>query len=288
MSTSAFAGLVDDAAIFPPGNLPLPEAVRAHREHRGAWYVDLVGPFLCSDTRLPELIGVLEGEDRQLELGVVVSGGAGSIQPALTWCAREPQVVVRAAEVALRDEPDLPRNVQRMMAMLDLLPDPAMVAVEVPRLYDAPPSPGWLGALDAIAAAGYRLKYRTGGPDPQAFPSDAEFAHVIAAALDRELAIKCTAGLHHAVRHTAAGTGFEEHGFLNVLLATRTCLDGAETEEVATVLGERDPEAVAEQVRKLGDDGVTATRRWFTSFGSCSIVEPVAELLSLGLVTRED
>ena len=39
-------GLVDDAAVFPPGNAALPDAVAAHREHRAAWYADLVGPLL--------------------------------------------------------------------------------------------------------------------------------------------------------------------------------------------------------------------------------------------------
>lgn len=40
-----FSGLCDDAAIFPPGDLPLPQAVPAHRLHRAAWYAELVGPF---------------------------------------------------------------------------------------------------------------------------------------------------------------------------------------------------------------------------------------------------
>jgi hypothetical protein len=41
-----FAGLVDDAAVFPPGSASVPDAVSAHRRHRTAWYADLVGPLL--------------------------------------------------------------------------------------------------------------------------------------------------------------------------------------------------------------------------------------------------
>src|SRR5690349_9033386 len=41
-----FAGLLDDAAVFPPGNAPLSEAVERHRDHRAAWYAPMVGPLL--------------------------------------------------------------------------------------------------------------------------------------------------------------------------------------------------------------------------------------------------
>ena len=53
------------------------------------------------------------------------------------------------------------------------------------------------------------------------FPGAATVASWIDAALDRETSYKCTAGLHHALRHRDHETGFEHHGFLNVLLATR-------------------------------------------------------------------
>src|SRR5689334_3493798 len=43
---AAFVGLLDDAAVFPPGNAPLPDAVAAHREYRAAWYAPMVGPLL--------------------------------------------------------------------------------------------------------------------------------------------------------------------------------------------------------------------------------------------------
>ena len=48
-------GLVDDAAVFPPGSAPLPEAVAAHRDHRTAWYADMVGPLLVPASTLRSL-----------------------------------------------------------------------------------------------------------------------------------------------------------------------------------------------------------------------------------------
>jgi hypothetical protein len=39
-------GLIDDAAIFPPGLVPLAEAVAAHRALRRSALSDHIGPFL--------------------------------------------------------------------------------------------------------------------------------------------------------------------------------------------------------------------------------------------------
>jgi hypothetical protein len=279
----AFTGLVDDAAIFPPGDAPVPDALRVHAEHRRAWYRDLVGGFVCSDTRLPEVQQALAAP---LRVNLTITGGAGAVEPALTWLGRDDRLTLAAVEVALRDEDDLAHNAARIDRVLaGSLPEDATAYVEMPRLGGTEVPAGWARALDEVAAAGHRMKYRTGGADAAAFPSPDELAVVLEAAVDREVPLKCTAGLHHAVRHTDPETGLEHHGFLNVLLATRAVLDGAAADDAAGVLAERDADVVAERVRALGAAGVTSSRRWFTSFGSCSLLEPVDDLVALGLVT---
>lgn len=288
--TPAFGGLVDDAAIFPPGNMDLADAVPAHARHRRSWYADLVGPFLCVDSRLPDLHDLLGDyrDDTPLGVVVVVRGGAGAVEPAITWALREPRLHLAGVEVALRDEADLAHNAARMTTMLaGLLPEDASAVVEMPRLYDEPPSPGWTDALDQVAAAGYRAKFRTGGLEADAFPSATELARVIDATLDREMEFKCTAGLHRACRHVEEDTGFVHHGFLNVLLATRALLDGAAQADVVTTLEQDDCGAVSQAVAALGTEGVAATRRWFTSFGTCSVREPLEDLEQLGLVHND-
>jgi hypothetical protein len=133
---------------------------------------------------------------------------------------------------------------------------------------------------DEVAAAGLRLKFRTGGTEASAFPSAHMLAHQINAALDRETAFKCTAGLHNAVRHTGE-EGFEHHGFLNVLVATRQAFDGSPRPEVVDLLEERETAVLVETAQDLD---LAGARRWFTSFGSCSVGEPLDDLLALGLV----
>jgi hypothetical protein len=286
----AFAALVDDAAVFPPENAPVPDAVRAHAEHRAAWYSGLVGGFVCSDTRLTELQAALDsaGDDAPAPLGVTltITGGAGAVGPALTWVQRDARLRLTGLEVALRDEDDLAHNAARMTTVLRDVPDDVTAYVEMPRVHGSGIPAGWAAALDEVAAAGLRVKFRTGGLDHDAFPTATELAEFIAASLDRETPFKCTAGLHHALRHTDDRTGFEHHGFLNVLLATRALFDGGSGADAEKLLEQRDSADVGDQVRALGINGVRSTRRWFTSLGSCSVLEPVDDLVALGLISK--
>ena len=281
-------GLVDDAAIFPPGNVPLDRAVAEHRAHRASEYADLVGGFVVSDVRLPELLDVLddaparevEPVETPLAINLVVTGGAGAIEPAVRWASRTPLLRLEVLECALRDEDDLAHNARRVGAALDALEEEladVTVYVEPPRVVDWP-SAGWLAAADELALRELPLKLRTGGVTADAFPTPAELAASIAAALDRELSFKCTAGLHHALRQADPETGFTHHGFLNVLAATRVCLDGGDTVAALTV---SEAEALLEG---LDDGTLERTRRWFTAFGSCSILEPHDDLVELGLI----
>src|SRR5690606_5980846 len=103
------------------------------------------------------------------------------------------------------------------------------VYVEVPRDERRP------GIIAALAATRYRAKIRTGGVRAMLYPGEAEVARAVKAAVDAGVPFKATAGLHHAVRNTDPRTGFEQHGFLDLLLATDAALRGAGEDELARV-----------------------------------------------------
>ncbi|QBR94413.1 hypothetical protein EXE57_09360 [Nocardioides euryhalodurans] len=272
----AWSGLVDDAAVFPPGNAPLPDAVSAHRERRDEWWADLVGSFVVTDEKL-------SGVGDPLPLSVVVTGGAGAVPGALRIAGRAGHTVA-GLEIALRDLDDLAGNARRVAAAVDAAAVEGLLDDEVPTYVELPAVPdagSWLRAADAVAESGLRLKFRTGGLEAHLFPSATTLAGWVDAALDRETPFKCTAGLHHALAHTDDATGFAHHGFLNVLVATLRAFDGAATDEVVALLEARDPEPLL----TTGDD-LARGRRWFTSFGSCSVTEPLDDLLALGLLEK--
>ena len=228
--------------------------------------------------------------DDPFRVSVVVTGGAGAIAPAVRRAEASGHETA-GLEVALRDPDDLAGNARRVVAAVDAavaagdLHDDVPVYVELPRPPDGVPTVSWLAALDELAAMDHRLKLRTGGLDADAFPSSSELAGCIGAALDRELAFKCTAGLHHALRHRDEPTGLEQHGFLNVLLATRASLDGAGVSDVAAVLDETDAAAL---LAAADDTALAGARRWFRSFGSCSVRDPVDDLVGLGIVVEQE
>ncbi|MFG2692593.1 hypothetical protein ACIHEI_11520 [Kitasatospora sp. NPDC051984] len=254
-----YRGLFDDAAVFPPGDLPLAEAVPAHRAHRAAPYAGAVGPLLAPVDKLDELASAAP------EFPIVVTVPTGRLAEALKAAAGLPLAGVEYLAGA---------DVRAAVAELDaLLPDGVGAAVEVSRSFT-------LSDLDALAGTRYRAKYRTGGLSFAAFPSVAELASFQVACAERELAYKCTAGLHHAVRHTDLGTGYEHHGFLNVLLAAGSS-DRAEATEL---LAERDGARLATAVQSLTEHQTARIRSAFTAFGTCSIAEPLEDLARLGLL----
>jgi hypothetical protein len=248
---------VDDAAIFPPGNTPLEQAVADHAEHHAEGYGELVGGFVVSDLKIADLAPLVT--TGPLDVNVVVTGGAGAITPAVTWVTRAEGLSLRALEFTLRDEDDLAHNARRLVSVVDSLPDElegVVVYAEPPTLHSAP-SAGWFSALDELAAREIHLKLR-----------DVD-ATAIEAALDRELPFKCV--------------GAVDDRFVQVFAATRASLDGAGNADVQEVLEQGDSTELATGLLE-DPDRAARTRRWFESFSAASVLEVHESLVELGLL----
>lgn len=269
-----FNGLLDDAALFPPGNAPMADAVRAHLAHRKAAYAHVVGPFVCPDDRLRELSRELAAyEGSVLDVAVVVRRGPAAVPDAVDLVTRDETLRLRAVEVSATRATDVVDEIVRLFARV--LPAGTAGSVELPLTAEG---------VDELAGTPYSVKIRTGGTEAAAFPDESALARVIAACVCRGRAFKCTAGLHHAVRHTDPATGFEHHGFLNVMAAIDAALRGGDSEDLAEMLRSRDGEDHAGRLRRLTPAEAGALRRTFLSFGTCSVVQPVDDLAALGLL----
>ncbi|WP_155352480.1 hypothetical protein [Acrocarpospora macrocephala] len=293
------AGLCDDAAIFPPGLAPLPAAVRAHDAAAREWYAPLVGPLVIGAAAVPSLPPLVAGRAEPLPVSVTFPAGPGMVAEVLAALAGMP-VAVRAIEVAVPDTATVTDFLAALATAVSAedrrdtagtppddieagdRPTPAAtrpargvdVYVEIPRDERGP-------QLLAALPPGYRAKFRTGGVRADLYPDEVELGRSVAAAVAAGVPFKATAGLHHAVRNTDPATGFEQHGFLNLLLATDTLARGGSEADADALLAERDGATVAGLIV-----GLDAEVRWrFVSFGTCSITDPVSELVELGVLT---
>ena len=269
-----YRGLFDDAALFPPGNAPMGAALPAHLAHRASGRARYVGPFLVSAGRVGELRAVLAREEpapEPLDVVITVPGGADDVPGALDSLGVDPALNLVGMEVAAPPG----QAADTAAALVKALPGGAVGYVEVAR--------GAESATDIVSLVdtGTNAKFRTGGVKAEAHPTEEELAALLFAALTAGVPFKCTAGLHHAVRHTT-DEGFEQHGFLNVLLATHTLLTAGSAVDAEAILADRDGRALAARIVALSDIEQAEVRARFRSFGTCSVIDPLEDLTLLG------
>ncbi|GLZ76901.1 hypothetical protein Afil01_17080 [Actinorhabdospora filicis] len=275
MIPKLFRGFVDDAAVFPPGSASLPDAVRAHLEHRGRWYQDLVGPLLVKTSQLSQVqrhLDEFRTGDEPLRVGIVADTGMADVAPAMAHLRADIVPVQVEVPVAKRGEDPMPGVAELKETYGDW--GGVLVYGEIPLTF------GLHEALDELAGTPVIPKFRTGGLLSELFPTPEELAAVIVACAGRGSGLKLTAGLHHAVRHTDRSTGFTHHGFLNVLVACADAGKGAAVADVAAILRHTDPRPLVDTTYELRD----RERPLWAGFGSCSVTEPLDDLIGLGLI----
>ena len=95
----------------------LPDAVTAHREHRDAWYADLVGPLLVPASSVDALTGLLDPADR-LAIGII-----GDLPIDRLGLPDDPRVVVRQVEAAVAKRGEDPQpGIARILEEDDAAP----------------------------------------------------------------------------------------------------------------------------------------------------------------------
>lgn len=273
------ARLVDDAALFPPGNADMADAVRGHLAARSGPRAGLVGFFLCPVSRLPELIVELVRAKpaEPVQLSMVVNNGLGGVPKAVSTVeGRKNLLQLRMVEMPAPSDVDA----TWLERVSEFVPEDVIRVVE-PRRPLAAGRVAWLDGVRRVARHGCWPKLRCGGQQAWSFPDVQDVASFLAAVCAEGVPFKATAGLHNAVRHHDADTGFSHHGFLNLLVAVSRVLAGA---DVMQALDSTDAQALVAESRALPEATARAVRQVFASYGSCSLTEPVRDLEALGLL----
>jgi len=306
-------GLIDYAGLFPPSKLPMGKASENYAKYLRAEHAEFVGRFICP---VPKL-GELSKEASIVMPGTFATSGypehlddispwqisgiiMGDLEENLEMIYRFNEhhddeanglAMVDAIEMRVESAEDIDEA-------LEIIPEMIDAAFEVPQdvIMNGDPR----GLIAAMAGSGVLAKIRCGGVEASMFPSCENVADFMMACKNASVAFKCTAGLHHPIRGEHALT-YEEnpprgvmHGFINVYVAAAYVL-GAKKPDFGTAVGileEMDPKAF-----KFNEDGVIHKRTrvstiqlgqmregFATSYGSCSVDEPVADLTAMGLL----
>jgi len=273
LSDSLLERLIDDAAVFPPGSAPLPDAVAAHLARTA--YRHFVGPLLVAATAADRVLD-LAGEV-PIEVGLIARPGMPiePVREGVIACIGTP-VLVSGVEVGAR-------SAWRTLDDLGVT-----ITVEIPR-------EGFDESLDEVAAAAHdyalaggpdiQAKFRTGATDVWAWPDEAELARFIHGCVARRLPFKLTGGLHHVIR--ADRVDGPQHGLLNVLTAVDAAAAGAMPDQIAACLAERSTTPLADVLLGMTGEEVAEVRAVFRAYGCCTVTDPIGELVELGLLKEE-
>jgi hypothetical protein len=164
--------------------------------------------------------------------------------------------------------------------------------------FEAPSGEGWQMRVDKLMRFLRKfkdrhigLKLRTGGVTADAFPSTEQVAWAIASARDAGVPMKCTAGLHHPMRHFNESVQTKMHGFLTVFGAgVLAVTNHLSVDQIQDILEDEDPASFvfddagfAWKDLRVTTSEILHARQQVVSFGSCSFDEPREDLRSMGL-----
>ncbi len=281
------AGLVDYAGLFPPAALSMHNAVRAYNEYRHSERSWALGRFVVPCTRLREFaeqLALLPADG--VVWGLSVLGDASDQSTIARFNdSHASRAVIESVEAKAVSAEDI-------HALAPLATDYEVYA-EVP-ISDDPER-----LIAAIAAhPPLRAKVRTGGVTAEAFPNSVQIARFLAACAAHHVTFKATAGLHHPLRgdyrltYDRASAHASMFGFLNLFVAAMLLSDGLSEPEAVLALDDRDPHAfsftdqgLSWHDHQLSTATIESARQQFaTTFGSCSFVEPMDDLHSMGLL----
>ncbi|MGM0546716.1 MAG: hypothetical protein ACQEST_08335 [Bacteroidota bacterium] len=322
-SLKAFMGeIIDYAGLFPPANLSLDTSLQKYSQYRKSDDAWMLSRYIIPATRLEELKpyknNLFADEENPFAFSVLGKG-----TETVSEYKEHLQTVVNSLEQFNAEhgsrvttdifEVKLPREVvfaNDENLLLDIYDETAGHFADVKDFpsdifFEGIFDKNWekeiglilntLSNYDGSPATEVKVgfKLRCGGVEKSIFPSIEQMAFTLNRAREQNVALKCTAGLHHPIRHYDDTVKTKMHGFFNVFGGAMLGYShDFSDEQMVNVIKEEDPENFA-----FTDSGF----RWndyqiptneikelrqiaLTSFGSCSFDEPREDLKRLELL----
>ena len=313
--------LIDYAGLFPPAKLPLNEAFANYIEYSKGEYSKMLANFIIPTKMMGDLNELIKSSGATVTLHLSVLGSSGETESEFMnnlksdiaewkkFRENNPGAHTNFYEVRLPIEVIATQDAAEIGRFIGLVSDEITgnINEEVILFFEATPDEGtstdeWKTDTDAVIegikihnltkkTAGYKL--RTGGVTASAFPLPEQVAFAIKHCLNRQIPMKCTAGLHHPVRHFNEEVRTRMHGFINIFWAGAIAIRHNISEsEIIKMLEEEDPNAfeftddsfVWDKYTVSVEDIQYSREALIISYGSCSFDEPIEDLQKLNLL----
>lgn len=281
--------IVDYAGLFPPSQVSMAVAVQNFDNYLRSEHAWMLGRFVVPIARLNEFskhakplfngenlwrLSVLASEDIADTLKIIdkfnkANAGKANIDSLEIK-------VTEATEIKTASE---------------------FIPAEIKAYFEFPQEDILTDFITALAITKQRAKIRTGGLTPDAFPSTDAIIKFMRMCVAANIPFKATAGLHHPLRCVKPLT-YEENspvgtmnGFLNLFLSACLLRQNLNTPAVHRLMSETDGKSFEfsdNDIRWANQNISTNTialarQKNAISFGSCSFVEPVEDLISLNI-----
>ena len=302
--------IIDYAGLYPPANLPLGDAIRNFVRYQIDADEWMLSRFIIPAKRLVELSQLAEQvfpREGVLTFSALGRGGKDAdeflenLKQDLEdiHAFRENHdsaVLVDMFEVVLPASAlgDNSSTLGLVNAAADVLNKNGLIV-----FFEASYGEGWqvraeklIRSLRKIKDKHVGFKLRTGSVTADAFPSTEQVAWAIASTRDAGIPMKCTAGLHHPVRHYNENVQTKMHGFINVFGAgVLAVAHKLSQEQIKSILEDENPASFVFNNNgftwknlRVATSKILHARHQIVSFGSCSFDEPREDLHALGLM----
>lgn len=303
--------LIDYAGLFPPAKLPLDEAIRNYASYRSCDDSWMMSRFIIPVAKLRDL------ESYGLEL---FSQNPPFVFSVLSRGGDHPELFLKNLKEDLQEIQNFHNRHQGRTCVDRLeirLPQPFIevstkddivsffqdvervitqsTKEEMIPFFEMTFADNWQGTCNKVirALVGQKggFKLRCGGVEAHMFPSPEMVSQVIYSCAQSKVPLKCTAGLHHPVRHHNDSVKTKMYGFFNIFVAgIMACQHQLSFEEIEKVVVDENPENFVFQDAMISwmdyevdlDQAKQARKHFITSFGSCSFDEPREDLQTLG------
>jgi hypothetical protein len=308
--------IIDYAGTYPPANLDLKTAFNNYLEYiEKNSYSWMLSKFVCAVSKLDELDRIIQDNKIAIEKPVTFTViGSSSVHSSefLDSLNRDAELMKTFANKYSKFinigayEVRLPADIFSMKGdsvLYDFIKLASgqlgkILGGTIPIFFESKPDenlPSLAQAIEAFNASGGKTGYklRTGGVEASAFPQPEKIAYAIKTCRDFKIPLKCTAGLHHPIRHYNESVKTKMYGFINVFGAgVLHCCHELNADTLIEILTDEnagnfkftDNSFHWKNLYVLMSKVEDARKEFMLSFGSCSFDEPVDDLKKLNLL----